>query len=280
MRCSKNKRKYKRRTRNRYAGQNALNEVKNKSSNAFHSGVADAEGAVHTGVADAEGAVHTGVADAKGAVGKVTNSLSGLFRKVTGKVKDLVPKGGKRRTKRRRSRQRGGAETTEMLGGLTKVMEHINKLAPQLAGALGNVNAHADTLSQMGGKKRRKFSRKGGGDDVFPQDKPEAEDMNAEKDANFVSNPQTESKPESQMENPTKETQENPSEEPEKCTGISKMFGFCQTKDVKAEKQRMKDCIAKCAPPQKTEEKQSGGKVKKSKKKRKKRKNKSYKKRH
>ena len=272
MRCSKNKRKYKKRTKNRYAGQNALNVVENKSSSAFHSGVANAEGAVHTGVADAEGAV-----------GKVTNSLSGMFRNVSGKMRALVPKGGKRQTRRkRRCRQRGGMDSTALLGGLNEVMNQINGQLPKLHQALGVVNAKAQ---QAGGKKRKKTVCKGGtpGEEDTQQANPEQ--ANPEQ-----ANPEQANMEDNQMVKPTSEKintaslsenkQENSNEEPETCTGFSKMFGLCKTKDVIAEKKRMKECIAKCAPPQKTEEKQSGGKVKKSKKKRKKRKNKSYKKRH
>lgn len=278
MRCSKNKRKYKRRTRNRYAGQNALTSAVDTrvadAEGAVHTGVDDAKDAVDTGVADAKSAVDTGVANVKGALSDVKNSLSGIFRKVS--------EGGKRQTRRKRqSRQRGGMPSNEMLSGLTTLMNKINLQLPKLQGTLTMVNNRA----QQTGGKRKKFLCKGGNsNDVSPKNKPEPQQMNPEKDASFESNPETESKSESnnssQMAKLTEKNQENPSEEQETCGGFLEMFGFCQTKDVKAEKQRMKECIAKCAPPQKTEEKQSGGKIKKSKKKRKKRKNKSYKKRH
>ncbi len=293
MRCTKNKRKYKRRTRNRYAGtgvskvaqtsmnnaKGALDKTESKAKGIFNNLTGKLKGYMNQGthairglVAQGKNEAQTGMNDAQGALNKAESKF----------------RGGKRRTRRRkRSRQRGGAETTEMLGGVTKVMDHINKLAPQLKDALGRVNDHAVKLSQpgqMGGKKRRRYLRKGGdGNDVFPQDKVGVEQMDGEKNPGFesnpVSNPETESKPESQMAKPTEETQENPSEEPETCSGFSKMVGLCETKDAIAKRKCKNDCIEKCTPQQKTQEKQSGGKVKKSKKKRKKRKNKSYKKR-
>ena len=189
-----------------------------------------------------------------------------MFRMVTGETKNFVSKGGKRQTRRRkrrrkRSRQRGGMLPIDIIGDLGALMNKINVQLPKLQEHLTNTN---NALQDGGKRKKKRKSRRGGAGEV------DNESTNTdEEDDNEPTTPPEE----------TQETQENPSEEPETCTGFSKMFGFCQTKDVKAEKQRMKECIAKCAPPQKTEEKQLGGKIKKSKKKRK-RKNKSYKKRH
>lgn len=148
------------------------------------------------------------------------------------------------KTKESVSRQKGGMDQLGNTNVIEKAYSNMHDVIPRLKSALHDITQYANssvqTLSGGKRKKKRRKSRRGG--------------------AGEVDNEET--------------------TPPETCTGISKMFGFCETKDAKEEKQRMKKCIADCAPPPKTKENQTGGKVKKSKKKRKKRKNKSYKKRH